>query len=144
MSIITFYSFLESFVYLCDFHREQSWDRWLSATHNGMNTKKSDVLLLLRPQALSDDDFNEALNLLQVRNLKYWVIWHIADILITIPLNQNNNLPDTITKLNYDCISHIIYLFDLHHVTTGIVEGIHYWEIAHSKLVVMRICFIFL
>jgi hypothetical protein len=43
-----------------------------------MNTKKSDVLLLLRPlaQALSDDDFNEALNLLQVRNLKYWVIWH--------------------------------------------------------------------
>jgi hypothetical protein len=38
-----------------------------------MNTKKSDVLLLLRPlaQALSDDDFNEALNLLQVRNLKY-------------------------------------------------------------------------
>jgi hypothetical protein len=56
-----------------------------------MNTKKSDVLLLLRPlaQALSDDDFNEALNLLQVRNLKYWVIWHIADILITIPLNQN-------------------------------------------------------
>jgi hypothetical protein len=46
---------------------------------------------LYRPlaQALSDDDFNEALNLLQVRNLKYWVIWHIADILITIPLNQN-------------------------------------------------------
>jgi hypothetical protein len=33
-----------------------------------MNTKKSDVLLLLGPlsQALSDDDFNEALNLLQV------------------------------------------------------------------------------
>lgn len=52
-----------------------------------MNTKKSDVLLLLRPlaQALSDDDFNEALNLLQVRNLKYWVIWHIAYIVITIP-----------------------------------------------------------
>jgi hypothetical protein len=41
-----------------------------------MNTKKSDVLLLLGPlaQALSSDDFNEALNLLQVRNLKYWVI----------------------------------------------------------------------
>jgi hypothetical protein len=38
----------------------QSWDRWLSATHNGMITKKSDVLLLLRllAQALSDDDFN--------------------------------------------------------------------------------------
>jgi len=55
-----------------------------------MNTKKSDVLLLLRPlaQALSDDYFNEALTLLQVRNLKYWVIWHIADILITIPLSQ--------------------------------------------------------
>ena len=84
------YSFLESFVYLCYFYREQSWDRWLSATHNGMNTKTSDVLMLLRPLALAlyDDDFNEALTLLQVRNLKYWVIWHIADILITIPLNQ--------------------------------------------------------
>jgi hypothetical protein len=34
--------------------------------------------------------------------------------------------PDTIKKLNYDCISHIIYLFDLHHVATGIVEGMHY------------------
>jgi hypothetical protein len=109
-----------------DFHREQSWDRWLSATHNGMNTKKSDVLLLLGPlaQALSDDDFNEALNILQVRNLKYWVIWHIGDILITKPLNQNNNLPDTITKLNYDCISHIIYLFDLPSSVSACASGL--------------------
>ncbi|XP_052083492.1 uncharacterized protein LOC127720780 [Mytilus californianus] len=56
-----------SFVYLCDFHREQSWERWLTAAHNGLHTEKTNVLSLLRPiaRALNEDDFNSALSTLK-------------------------------------------------------------------------------
>ncbi|CAG2217273.1 unnamed protein product [Mytilus edulis] len=40
--------FPDSFVYLCDFHREQAWDRWLNASHNGVQLYKSQILYLLR------------------------------------------------------------------------------------------------
>ncbi|CAC5410902.1 unnamed protein product [Mytilus coruscus] len=56
-----------SFVYLCDFHREQSWERWLTAAHNGLHTEKTNVLSLLRPiaRALNEDDYNSALSTLK-------------------------------------------------------------------------------
>ncbi|XP_069103000.1 uncharacterized protein [Argopecten irradians] len=59
--------FPESFVYLCDFHREQSWDRWLSASHNGLTSQKSDVLQLLRAIAKSftEEDFFASLSALK-------------------------------------------------------------------------------
>jgi hypothetical protein len=39
------------FVYLCDFHREQSWVRWVSATKNGETQLKDEVLSILRRAA---------------------------------------------------------------------------------------------
>ncbi|XP_062568783.1 uncharacterized protein LOC134230930, partial [Saccostrea cucullata] len=42
-----------SFVYLCDFHREQAWERWLKATHNGIGDDKDEILSLLRSVARS-------------------------------------------------------------------------------------------
>ncbi|XP_061178455.1 uncharacterized protein LOC133187113 [Saccostrea echinata] len=45
--------FPESFVYLCDFHREQAWERWLKATHNGVGDNKDEILSLLRSIARS-------------------------------------------------------------------------------------------
>lgn len=35
--------FTEAFVYLCDFHREQAWERWLKATHNEVGKGKAEV-----------------------------------------------------------------------------------------------------
>ncbi|KAK3106823.1 hypothetical protein FSP39_000615 [Pinctada imbricata] len=32
--------FPDSKVYLCDFHREQAWERWMSASHNGISDKE--------------------------------------------------------------------------------------------------------
>ncbi|XP_063435696.1 uncharacterized protein LOC134716616 [Mytilus trossulus] len=57
-----------SYVYLCDFHREQSWERWLTAANNGLNTEKNNVLSLLRPvaRALNEEDYNSALSTLKV------------------------------------------------------------------------------
>lgn len=58
----------DSFVYLCDFHREQAWERWVSATNNGVLAQKHVVLKLLRPLANDKtfDDFEVARNYLQV------------------------------------------------------------------------------
>ncbi|XP_065651150.1 uncharacterized protein LOC136079345 [Hydra vulgaris] len=35
-------------VFICDFHREQAWDRWIKKTSNGCFSKKEDILKLLR------------------------------------------------------------------------------------------------
>ena len=35
-------------MFICDFHREQSWDRWLNKKDNGLSHIKNDVLCQLR------------------------------------------------------------------------------------------------
>lgn len=35
-------------VYLCDFHREQAWERWVSKIVHGVSDKKDEVLSRLR------------------------------------------------------------------------------------------------
>lgn len=39
---------------LCDFHREQAWERWVSATKNGVLHEKEEVLVMLRHMARAD------------------------------------------------------------------------------------------
>nr|XP_047127050.1 uncharacterized protein LOC105844598 [Hydra vulgaris] len=46
--------FKDCFVILCDFHREQAWERWLSANANGMRSVKHTALCLLRRIAASE------------------------------------------------------------------------------------------
>ncbi|CAG2192668.1 unnamed protein product [Mytilus edulis] len=64
--------FPDSFVYLCDFHREQAWDRWLNASHNGVQLYKSQILSLLRniATASTEMEFEEAKD-----NLKESALW---------------------------------------------------------------------
>lgn len=59
--------FPETFVYLCDFHREQSWNRWLSKKDNGLSDRKDHVLTMLRQcaHACSEESFQLALENLQ-------------------------------------------------------------------------------
>ena len=68
--------------YLCDFHREQSWERWIKNHHNGVTPDDQDKILeLLRSCAWApspdpseklplDDNYQKA-----VRNLKESDIW---------------------------------------------------------------------
>ena len=62
IACIVFKIFLECRVLLCDFHREQAWDRWLSATSNNMRPVKELVLPRLRriANAESLDEFNKS------------------------------------------------------------------------------------
>lgn len=45
-NIILFIS--DSFVFICDFHREQSWTRWVTKLDNGVSSVQSEVLSMLR------------------------------------------------------------------------------------------------
>ncbi|CAB4017794.1 Calcium-responsive transcription factor [Paramuricea clavata] len=46
----------ETTTYICDFHREQAWERWLKKGDNGLTHKRDDVLKLLQTVAKSNTE----------------------------------------------------------------------------------------
>ena len=46
-------------VFICDFHRKQSWDRWLKKLSNGCFSRKDDFLTILRHIAWSKSSEEE-------------------------------------------------------------------------------------
>ena len=58
-------------VWLCDFHREQAWVRWLSTIANGMRQEKDKALAFLRNVALSEtvDEYHVKLRTLKASNI---------------------------------------------------------------------------
>jgi hypothetical protein len=67
----TIIAFSETTVYLCDFHREQAWERWVSKGENGVAANKGEVLSHLRKitWAPSEEKFKEAVLELKSNNL---------------------------------------------------------------------------
>lgn len=66
-------------IYLCDFHREQSWDRWVKDRKHGLTQAEAEELLaLLRAcawaQPSSDDNLASGYEL-AVQNLKKSSVW---------------------------------------------------------------------
>ena len=59
-------------VFICDFHREQSWERWLSKGANGATPFKKESLRRFRRIAHADtvEEYNKA-----VADLEEWEIW---------------------------------------------------------------------
>ena len=64
-------AFTSTRVYLCDFHREQAWTRWVSSSQNGLTKSDAEILLsLLRKCAWasspehgqSDSNYTKAVN----------------------------------------------------------------------------------
>ena len=57
-------------VWLCDFHREQAWVRWLSTIANGRRQEKDKALAFLRKVALSEtgDEYHAKLPTLKTSN----------------------------------------------------------------------------
>lgn len=49
-------------VYICDFHREQAWERWLARSSNGLLDCKKIVLARLRAiaRARSEEEYESA------------------------------------------------------------------------------------
>ena len=65
-------SLLECKVLLCDFHREQAWERWVSKTAHGVAAFKEEVLAKLRriAHASTTTEYETAVNV-----LKEWHVW---------------------------------------------------------------------
>ena len=63
---------LECSVLICDFHREQAWERWLTKSANGCRGIKDDVLAKLRriARSLSIDASEKAIDAL--KSSIYW------------------------------------------------------------------------
>ena len=59
-------------VYLCDFHREQAWERWVNKKDNGVSGQKEEVLSKLRQiaRASTEEIYQKA-----VFNLKDSQLW---------------------------------------------------------------------
>ena len=54
-------------VFICDFHREKSWDRWLNKKDNGLSHIKNNVLCQIRRIARSEtiEESEEAIEALK-------------------------------------------------------------------------------
>ena len=75
-------SFPGTLVYICDFHREQAWERWVKDHKHGLTSSDADVLLdLLRacawaPSTAPDEDGLKDCNFkAAVDNMKKSHIW---------------------------------------------------------------------
>ena len=59
---------------LCDFHREQAWERWLTKIANGCSDRQKDILPIIRRVARSRTatEMNEAIK--NLKNSEFWKI----------------------------------------------------------------------
>nr|XP_047133456.1 uncharacterized protein LOC124811602 isoform X2 [Hydra vulgaris] len=101
-------------VIICDFHREQAWDRWLSKLTNGCSDYKGNIISMLRriARAQNQDEEDAAIEKLQSSNFwfddkfhkfkkyitNYWLcnkekwIWAYRQDRLLVNLNTNNGL----------------------------------------------------
>ena len=63
---------LDCNVFICDFHREQAWERWLNAIKNGARMIKSEMLCKFRRIARSrtEKELKNAID--NLRNCEQW------------------------------------------------------------------------
>ena len=64
--------FPESCVYLCGFHRLQTWLRWLVNTRNGVSSYKDKILGMMRNVADSTTEEKYTQNLLKLQRSHLW------------------------------------------------------------------------
>lgn len=57
------FCFVDSQIYICDFHREQAWERWLAKSSNGLTDHKQRILAKLRAiaRARTEQEYLEKL-----------------------------------------------------------------------------------
>ncbi|KAK3722871.1 hypothetical protein QZH41_020459, partial [Actinostola sp. cb2023] len=110
-------------VYICDFHREQAWERWLAKTSIGMTTLKSKALVAMRriARASTVEEYNRTLGMLKddpqlwsqpmyrrwfekvwLRQHQRWVCAYRKDrLLVTVNTNNGVERQNLAFKYNY-------------------------------------------
>lgn len=59
--------------YICDFHREQCWERWLRKADNGLHEQREEVLQLLRNVAKSKTEAAYHDNVTSLQTSELWL-----------------------------------------------------------------------
>ena len=59
-------------VWLCDFHREQAWHRWLVSNNNGMKSSKIEATNFLRRIADSETEEEYVTNFQALKSSDLW------------------------------------------------------------------------
>ncbi|XP_065669607.1 uncharacterized protein LOC124810405 isoform X2 [Hydra vulgaris] len=59
-------------VLICDFHREQAWERWIVKVSNGCADQKADILQKLRKISHSTNVDAMELAILDLKQSEYW------------------------------------------------------------------------
>ena len=62
----------DSRIFLCDFHREQAWLRWISSSNNNMRENKEECLYYLRKIAFSETFREYSVNVSSLNNSDVW------------------------------------------------------------------------
>ena len=65
-------SFAGCSVFICDFHREQAWERWLKKKINGFASVKQKVIALFRRIAHSETITDSEKAIEDLQNSEYW------------------------------------------------------------------------
>lgn len=138
--------FPDSFVYLCDFHREQAWDCWLNASHNGVQLYKSQIVSLLKniATASTEMEFEEAKDNLKESALwrgnkkfrdwfeRYWRsksdrwVQAYRQNRFNVSINTNNGIERQNLALKYEYLQSK-KASSLSHLLTIIVESFNFW-----------------
>ncbi|CAC5404528.1 unnamed protein product [Mytilus coruscus] len=138
--------FPDSYVYLCDFHREQAWDRWLNAGHNGVQLYKSQILDLIRniATASTEMEFEEAKDTLKEsahwranKKIRHWFEKHwlsksdrwvqaYRQNRFNVAINTNNGIERQNLALKYEYLQSR-KASSLSHLLTIIVESFNFW-----------------
>ena len=93
-------------VYICDFHREQAWVRWVRAHKNGLTKKEGEILLdLLRDCAWAEG--GDEVNLMKVDEMYRKAVNRLKDSAVW---KRHGNVQKWLTS-TWLCIPHVIETF---------------------------------
>ena len=103
-------AFPDTVVYLCDFHREQAWERWVKASKHGLSNSEADILLdhlraIAWAPSANPEEFEEGNNFSRYHHYDSAV----AVLKATNLWNRNSNVRQwlTTTWLNISEVCHI-------------------------------------
>lgn len=58
--------------FLCDFHKEQSWERWLSNKDHGVHLEKKEILAMFRNISHSENKLEFENSLIELKSSNIW------------------------------------------------------------------------
>ena len=72
LEIFWFFCFVDIQIFICDFHREQAWERWLAKSTNGLTENKQIIFAKLRAIARSRTEQEYSEKVSELKDSRVW------------------------------------------------------------------------